>query len=648
VTAPGPNDRAEGAPDFRQLTDALPHIVWHSRPDGSSLYINAYGLRAIGPDRAPDDWSRIVHPDDVERLGQVWEQAAREGRAFEFEYRLLQADGSYRWYSARGGPLHGPGGEIEWWVGAATDIHDLKRSEEALRRAQRKAAATAALIEATQEAAPVAFGFMDPQLRVVRLNRVMAALSELDPEAQIGRPLPEVLGDFWPRVEPYYRHVLETGEAVGLREVVGPGDPDDPATPVWLASYYPVHVDGELTGVGVVAIDISARLRAEREAGLLEHELEHARRMETTGHMAGALAHDFNNLLSIILNYADFALEALDDHPAAEDVRQAREAAREAAELTGKLLVLSRHERFTTERLDVAVLLRELEPVLDSALTERIALEIAVADDLWTIEADRERLEQVVMNLIVNARDAMPEGGAVRVEAANVELDAEAVRLRPHLQPGHYVRLSIRDDGPGMAPEVAEHAFDPFFTTKPLGKGTGLGLATVYSVVTEAGGDVAIDSHLGEGTTLHVTWPAITGAAETQGPPEAGAAAPPATAGGVAGARRVLVVDDEPAIRRLAARILRAHGFEVLEAESGDAALASGASAEILLTDVVMPGISGPQLAERMLAEGRVDQVAFMSGHPPQPEALDPRAPFLPKPFAREELLQLLERLCGT
>jgi signal transduction histidine kinase len=381
------------------------------------------------------------------------------------------------------------------------------------------------------------------------------------------------------------------------------------------------------------------RLEEARDREMLEAQLNQLRRLESVGQLAGGIAHDFNNILGVIINYAQFVEEDLPPgSTAVDDVQEIRRAAERAAALTRQLLIFSRREVVRPQILDLNVVVAELDKLLRRTLGEHIELQTRFAPEPVTIEADPGQIEQVLVNLAVNARDAMPSGGRLVIETATLELDEDT--LRPELSPGRYARLSVSDTGTGMTREVAAHAFDPFFTTKPSGEGTGLGLATVYGIVTEAGGDVRLYSESGVGTTVRVELPAIAGAPAKS---ERVRAERPAGRG-----ETVLVVEDEDSVRRLVERVLESAGYEVMVADRGAAALElleSRPDVDLLLTDVVMPEMLGPELVAEASRRRPDLKILYMSGYIHQvisgldSETSDDFA-FIEKPFTGEALRQ--------
>lgn len=393
--------------------------------------------------------------------------------------------------------------------------------------------------------------------------------------------------------------------------------------------------------------DVSERAESERERAL-QRQLDRARRLESVGQLAGGIAHDFNNILGVILNYAEFVADDLDPaSDAQKDVEEIRRAAERAAALTRQLLIFSRREVVKPEVLYLRSVIGDLENLLQRALGERIELCTKFVDERIPIEIDPGQLEQVLVNLAVNARDAMPEGGRLVIEVEATELDEGYAYLHPDARPGSYVRLKVSDTGIGMDTETVERVFEPFFTTKE--DGTGLGLATVYGIVTGAGGRIDVYSEPGVGTTMKIHLP-VSGKQPNRG--SADAAPAPEGRGEV-----VLVVEDEPDVRRMAERILSKNGYSVIGTGVGSEALAvcreEGQSIDLLLTDVIMPEMLGTELVERVKELRPNIAVVFMSGYSHEvlaPEALAEQdgSAFIEKPFSAGELLRTIRGLIGA
>jgi nitrogen-specific signal transduction histidine kinase/CheY-like chemotaxis protein len=385
----------------------------------------------------------------------------------------------------------------------------------------------------------------------------------------------------------------------------------------------------------------------------VEAQLQQTQRMEVLGRLAGGIAHDFNNLLAVILNYAAFVSEELTAGAecapdweqrrlgAQRDVGQIQRAAERATDLTHQLLAFARREVVQPRVLNLNDAVNGVEELLRRTLGEDMELDITLPDDLWPILADPGQIEQVLLNLAINASDAMPGGGTVRIDTANVAVDADSVAGGSSARPGKYVRLRVSDTGAGMSADVITHAFEPFFTTKGDGAGTGLGLATVYGIVTEAGATIAIQSEPRVGTTFTVMVPVTNEAAASIEEPVAYQRAPKG--------ETVLVVEDEEALREVTERIFTRNGYRVITAADGPEALALVADhvgeIHLLVTDVVMPQMLGKEVADRV-RELRPDiEVLYMSGYAQPVLAsqgrLEPGVALVDKPFSEAALLDM-------
>lgn len=406
----------------------------------------------------------------------------------------------------------------------------------------------------------------------------------------------------------------------------------------------------------VVAARERERLQTEAERERLQNQLHQARRLESLGQLAGGIAHDFNNLLAVVINYAAFIASDLDAatdrdgeerwRSTREDVEQIRLAGERAAQLTHQLLAFARREIVQPEVVDVNAVVRDIEQLLRRTLGEHIDLQSTLAEGLRSVLIDPGQLEQILVNLAVNGRDAMPDGGLLRIDTANMQVDEGYAAARPELSPGPHVRLRVSDTGTGMFPEVLERVFEPFFTTKPPGQGTGLGLATIYGIIQQAGGRAQLYSEPDVGTTFTALLPATEQElTQAERAPE-----PRRTVGG----KTILLVEDEQALREVAARILTGGGYNVITAANGPDALVAAQGCEridLLLTDVIMPQMPGPQLAERLCNERSSLQVLFMSGFA-QPildstETLTDGVMLIEKPFSGPALLAKIDQVLG-
>jgi two-component system cell cycle sensor histidine kinase/response regulator CckA len=391
---------------------------------------------------------------------------------------------------------------------------------------------------------------------------------------------------------------------------------------------------GDVVGASVVARNVSDRKR-------LEAQLRQAQKMEAIGQLAGGVAHDFNNLLTAILGYANLLAEDLEaTDRRRDDVEEIRKAAQRAAGLTNQLLAFSRKQMVQPKLVDLNALIIDTSRMMRRLIGEHIQLDTRLSPDLAVVRADPGQIEQIVVNLAVNARDAMPEGGRLSIETANVELDNSYRFQHVAVRPGHYVMVAVSDTGVGMDEETQRRVFEPFFTTKERGKGTGLGLATVYGIVKQSGGYIWVYSEMHKGTTFKVYLPRARGEIDTETPAR--------TLAPTAGAETVLIVEDEAAVRFLVRTLLERAGYRVLEAESppqAEALFEQHADAvDLVVADVVMPGSSGPTLFQRFAARRPGLKVLYMSGYTDEHMAregrLDTDVAFLQKPFTADGLLR--------
>jgi PAS domain S-box-containing protein len=386
-------------------------------------------------------------------------------------------------------------------------------------------------------------------------------------------------------------------------------------------------------GVGIYQ-DISERRT-------LEAQNQQLQKMEAVGRLASGVAHDFNNVLTVIVGFCELVLADLgSDDPRRADIMEIQKAGARGAGLTRQLLAFSRQQIIEPTRLDLNVVVAGMQAMLGPLIGQDVKIVVALRPDLALVLADRGQIEQVVMNLAVNARDAMPDGGTLTIETANVDLDEHYAKVHAEVKPGAYVGLTVTDTGTGMTPQVQARLFEPFFTTKEPGKGTGLGMATVYGIVMRSGGSVGVYSEIGKGTAFKVYFPQADAVATAVAVDMPSSPRLPHV-----GTPTVLVVEDEEGLRDLARRLLLRHGYTVLVASDANEALRlfeENPSIDVLLTDVVMPGASGPELTTRLIEQRPALRVIYMSGYTEETSAqqgvIRRGVAFLNKPFTSEAL----------
>lgn len=520
----------------------------------------------------------------------------------------------------------------------AQDVTDRLRAESALAESEER---KSAMLNAALDAVVA----IDHDGRITEFNPAAEQMFGQRRQDVLGRQIAETI--IPPALRDRHRgglaRYLATGEStiLGRRMQLSAVDADGREFPIEL-TVYRVPVPGSPT--------FSAFIRDLSGARRLEEQLLQVQKMESVGRLAGGIAHDFNNLLTAIMGYSRLALDDPETPPRVRsDLEQIATAAARATELTGQLLAFSRRQVLQPKALQIGAELEAITPMLHRLLGEEIRIVTIVDPTVGHVLADPGQLTQVILNLVVNARDAMPAGGTVTIEARNIDLDVEDAQGQPDWEPGPYVLLSVTDTGVGTDDGTRARLFEPFFTTKEVGKGTGLGLATVYGIVNQSGGHVWVDSEQDHGTVFKVYLPRV----EATNNVRADLIRPPSDA---VGTETILVVEDDAAVRGFTRTVLEARGYHVLvaagPAEAVDLAAAHDGHIRILVTDVVMPGMSGVVLAQRLQARTPGLKVLFVSGYAENAivrrGVLDPETPFLAKPFSPDALAarvrQVLDR----
>jgi signal transduction histidine kinase/CheY-like chemotaxis protein len=501
------------------------------------------------------------------------------------------------------------------------------------------------VLEIVLATAPVGFALFDRDARYIRINSTFAAMYDAPVESYAGRSPADISHELGAGIENSVREVFRTGKPILEKELARPisGAGDTPAASRRhiMVSYYPLRgTDNSPFAVGLIAVDTT-------EFKHLEAQLAQSQKMEAIGQLAGGVAHDFNNLLTVIMSYSAILLDDFEPSDSRRlDIEEITAAARRASALTRQLLAFSRKQMIQPHPTNVNNVIADVEKMLRRLIGEDIRFESTVGADLGLVNIDRGQLEQVLLNLAVNARDAMPEGGLLWIDTANIRLDSGDTRRQLYAPPGEYVLLSVSDTGTGMSDEVQKRVFEPFFTTKPVGQGTGLGLSTVYGIVKQLGGDLWLQSEPGQGSTFHVYLPRIEGVVKHT--PSRGASPVSRVGSGT-----VLLAEDDHALRVLTERVLVSAGYTVLAARSGAHALEIARDhqgrIDLAISDVVMPELSGPEFVEELRRARPEVRVLFVSGYTDDEVmrrgVLEGETAFLQKPFAPDQLLEKIREV---
>ncbi len=637
---------------FRTFAQAVPNQIWSAKPDGTLDWANepTYAYFGTSSDGVVGEaWIDGLHPEDLSRVIERWAASLATGDNYETEFRIRRADGAYRWFLVKALPIRGPDGAIERWIGANADVHDQRVATEAL--AQLNATLEQRVDERTRERDRLwrlstdVMLVADFQGGIVDVNPAWMSLFGWATAELVGR-------NFMSLVHP--EDVAATQAEVGRLA--------DGITTLRFENRYR-HRDGSYRWLSWTAVPedglihaIGRDVQAEKDAAealrLSEEALRQSQKMEAVGQLTGGLAHDFNNLLTGISGSLDLVqkraaqgrLNDLDRY-----IIAAQGASKRAAALTHRLLAFSRRQTLDPKPINVNRLVHDMADLIRRTVGPEITVETVGAVGLWTALVDPSQLENALLNLCINARDAMPDGGRITVETANRWMDDRIAREHD-MTPGQYLSLCVSDTGTGMSPDVVARAFDPFFTTKPIGQGTGLGLSMIYGFARQSDGQVRIYSEVGLGTMVCIYLPRHygDGALTTVDGENQSGEAPRAVEG-----ETVLVVDDEPTVRMLVTDVLSDLGYAALEAEDGPAGLKilqSKARVDLLITDVGLPGgMNGRQVADAARALRPELRVLFITGYAENAVVgngqLEPGMAVLTKPFAMDDLASSIRGL---
>jgi PAS domain S-box-containing protein len=635
---------------FRLIANSAPVPMWVSRMDGKRAFVNQAYMDFLGldyEDALVFDWRKALHPDDLPRILQ--EQAAGEGskKPFALEARYRRADGQWRWVRSESQPRWGPDGEQIGFIGVAHDITASKDAEIELRGLN---VTLEAEVEARTLERDRIWNVSQDLLVVSDSNGVWLNVNPAITEA-LGWSTEEVLG----KTSEWMEHPDDVNRSAAEVTKLARGGRTQrfenrlrhkDGAYRWL-SWTAVSSGGQIYAV---ARDVTDEMEAEETLRRTEEALRQSQKMEAVGQLTGGIAHDFNNLLQGIVGSLDLIQKRLASGRLSEIQRHvtgAMTSANRAAALTHRLLAFSRRQPLDPKPVKANPLIASMEELLRRTMGEKVELELVLAGGLWPTLCDPNQLENSILNLSINARDAMPDGGRLTIETSNAELDNAYVARQHDVEPGDYVCISVRDTGIGMAPDVIARAFDPFFTTKPTGQGTGLGLSMIYGFARQSEGQVKIDSQPGKGTTVRLYLPRHRGEVEAATRPEQGESDEQAGRG-----QTVLVVEDEALVRALIVDVLDELGYRALEANDGPSGLRILQSAEpidLLITDIGLPGLNGRQVADA----GRVLRpdlkVLFMTGYAESAAIangiLSPGMQMITKPFAMDVLIQRIRGL---
>jgi two-component system, cell cycle sensor histidine kinase and response regulator CckA len=568
-----------------------------------------------------------IHPEDRARVQAAAEEARRTGLGTNLEYRIRHKDGTWRVLESTSSVIRNDKGISEKLVIVNRDITERKRASEALRLSE-------ASFRSMIEKAPYGIYRATAAGQLLRVNPALERMLGYDSPGELLKK--NLARDLYFEPDEHQRIIELLATRKSFKDVEVEWKRKDGTLTKARCSGLLVKDEGEEEAYFEVFAEDATEKR------LLERQLQVAQKMEAVGRLSGGIAHDFNNLLGVIIGYSQVLKKKLGDaNPLREHAEEIEKAGQRAASLTRQLLAFSRQQVLAPAVLELNALLTDLGKMLPRLIGEDVELSLQLDPRIGRVKADQSQIEQVVMNLVVNARDALPQGGRLVIETANVNLDHAYALHHPGSRVGPYVVLSVTDNGTGMNVETLAHLFEPFFTTKERGKGTGLGLATVYGVVKQSGGYIWVDSELGKGSSFKVYLPQIDEPVSAPAP-----AALPADS--FRGEETILLVEDADALRKLAHALLEQNGYHVLAAENGETALKIAEQnrerIHLLLTDVIMPGMTGRTLADRLIALRTGLKVLYMSGYTDSAIAdqgvLEPGTYLLHKPFSEETLIQ--------
>ncbi len=610
---------AESERRFRSLTLATSDLVWIADRAGRVSGRLARWQSFTGQSQAEIagfGWLEALHPDDRGPARAALDRAIAAASPFELELGLRRADGEYRRFAFKAVPVKGPDDALLEWIGSANDFTEHAGALRALKESELR---YRALTEATFD------GVVSTENGViVEANEGFGAMFGAGADELLHTP---------------FLDLLEPASRAAVQSVMESGTPQSYSFFARTRDHRRLEVEA-LTRASVVAgrSVLLTALRDQTAQREVERQFLHAQRLEAVGQLAGGIAHDFNNILTSVLGFSQFLIDQLpEESPHREDAREIYRAGELAALLTRKLLAFSRRQPMRPEVLDLNRAIEEASRMLGRLLGEDIRVELSTRARPALVSADPGQLEQVLLNLAVNARDAMPRGGRLRIQTAVADLGAGLLHAGGVVPPGRYIQLTVADEGVGMPPEVLDRIFEPFFTTKGGTRGAGLGLSTVYGIMQQAGGHVVVQSASGRGSSFDLYFPAAQA--------EATGVTVNRPIGAAWGDETILVVEDQPAIRALAQRVLTQAGYTALIAESGDQArtvVLNASRLHLIVMDVLLPGEHGPQVAAELRLAHPEARLLFISGNSgvgEEAELPEGQYWFLQKPFTPDQFL---------
>jgi PAS domain S-box-containing protein len=570
-----------------------------------------------------DLWVQRLHPDDRQRVLSALYRSCEKCIPFRSEYRLLARDGRVVWVRDEALVVCDEAGVPTYLQGVMFDVSDLLRAVESLHQSEEK-------FRTLFERAAVGIALVDIEGRLTECNPELQEMLGYRKEELLSRFFSELIYMEDETVDLDFHKKLLSGEQdhyqVEKRYFRKEGGL------VWGREN--VSLVRDAGGIPQYTIHMVENINEWKQ---LEAQFLQSQKMETVGRLAGGIAHDFNNILTVLKGYSQLSLLGLkDDDPLKGNIKEIQNATERAAQLTNQLLAFSRRQVLDMKVLDLNIVVRGLEKMLRRIIGENIELITHLDEDLGRVKTDPGQIEQVLLNLVVNAKDAMPKGGKLILETNNVQLDENYASTHLSTEPGCYVLLSVSDTGCGMSPEIKDRIFDPFFTTKDMGKGTGLGLSTVYGIVKQSGGNIWVYSELGQGTTFKIYLPQVEEELDALVPGDEIDDIP-------RGTETILFVEDDSSVRGLGSRILRQQGYIILDAANGDEAMHVVGdrvikNIHLLIADVVMPQMGGKELAEKFKTLYPDAKVLFISGYADEAilhqASLTRAEPFLFKPFS--------------